>query len=275
MKSTIPDCCICTLIQSLVLIACAHGPWLVGLFSVTIRQALFIAPCSHTFHYKCIRPLLETHHPAFSCPLCRTYADLDEDVEVEPEPEATGKTKTNGLVDGDDDSAQEGPHPSVAAPGGVDVMASPKTPVVQPASLVVFQAERDAGAETEVEADGRGRSPRLGVPVDRVVSGGMDIGVLAGEDDDEDMVDLTHAQTHGLGLVHSEELQMQMPGALEDGRDLLLAMGRPAARGDSSEGEGRGGRNPTADEGVAVDELGGAMDDDVDGDGTIGGKRKR
>ncbi|KAF5354055.1 hypothetical protein D9756_006971 [Leucocoprinus leucothites] len=60
----IPDCCIC-------------------LFSVTIRQALFIAPCSHTFHYKCIRPILEAHHPSFTCPLCRTYADLDEDVEVD------------------------------------------------------------------------------------------------------------------------------------------------------------------------------------------------
>jgi hypothetical protein len=50
---------------------------------VTIRQALFIAPCSHTFHYKCIRPLIEAHHPSFSCPLCRTYADLEDDVEVE------------------------------------------------------------------------------------------------------------------------------------------------------------------------------------------------
>ncbi|KZV68396.1 SMAD/FHA domain-containing protein [Peniophora sp. CONT] len=63
-KSGFPDCCIC-------------------LFSVTIQQALFIAPCSHAFHYKCIRPLLEAHHPAFACPLCRTFADLEEDVEVD------------------------------------------------------------------------------------------------------------------------------------------------------------------------------------------------
>ncbi|KAI0316605.1 SMAD/FHA domain-containing protein, partial [Amylostereum chailletii] len=63
-KSGFSDCCIC-------------------LFSVTIQQALFIAPCSHAFHYKCIRPLLESHHPAFSCPLCRTYANLEEDVEVD------------------------------------------------------------------------------------------------------------------------------------------------------------------------------------------------
>ncbi|KAJ6478693.1 hypothetical protein DFH09DRAFT_1056231 [Mycena vulgaris] len=65
-NGSIPDCCIC-------------------LFPVSIRQALFIAPCSHAFHYKCLRPLLEAHHPAFSCPLCRTFADLEEDVEVEGE----------------------------------------------------------------------------------------------------------------------------------------------------------------------------------------------
>ena len=41
-------------------------------------------PCFYTFHYKCIKPLIEAHHPAFFCPLCRTYADLEEDVEVEP-----------------------------------------------------------------------------------------------------------------------------------------------------------------------------------------------
>ncbi|EPQ51198.1 SMAD/FHA domain-containing protein, partial [Gloeophyllum trabeum ATCC 11539] len=61
-KSGLSDCCIC-------------------LFGITIHQALFIAPCSHSFHYKCIRPLLDSHHPAFSCPVCRTYADLEEDVE--------------------------------------------------------------------------------------------------------------------------------------------------------------------------------------------------
>ena len=53
-----------------------------GLFAVSIRQALFIAPCS--FHFKRITPLIESHHLAFSCPLCRTYADLDEDDDVQP-----------------------------------------------------------------------------------------------------------------------------------------------------------------------------------------------
>ncbi|WVQ79686.1 hypothetical protein IAT38_001786 [Cryptococcus sp. DSM 104549] len=61
---SVTDCCIC-------------------LFSVTVCQSLFIAPCSHVFHYKCIRPLLLQHHPGFSCPLCRTFANLEEDVETE------------------------------------------------------------------------------------------------------------------------------------------------------------------------------------------------
>ncbi|ORX38295.1 hypothetical protein BD324DRAFT_347823 [Kockovaella imperatae] len=63
-KASVTDCCIC-------------------LFSVTVCQSLFIAPCSHVFHYKCIRPLLQQHYPGFSCPLCRTFANLEEDVEME------------------------------------------------------------------------------------------------------------------------------------------------------------------------------------------------
>ncbi|KAB5590807.1 E3 ubiquitin-protein ligase [Ceratobasidium theobromae] len=66
-KTSVADCCIC-------------------LFPVAILQSLFIAPCSHCFHYKCIRPLLVQHHPGFSCPLCRTFSDLEEDVEKEYAP---------------------------------------------------------------------------------------------------------------------------------------------------------------------------------------------
>ncbi|QRV95257.1 E3 ubiquitin-protein ligase DMA2 [Ceratobasidium sp. AG-Ba] len=66
-KTSVADCCIC-------------------LFPVAILQSLFIAPCSHCFHYKCIRPLLVQYHPGFSCPLCRTFADLEEDVEKEYPP---------------------------------------------------------------------------------------------------------------------------------------------------------------------------------------------
>lgn len=44
-------------------------------------QALFVAPCSHVWHYKCIRTLIYTKWPSFQCPNCRAYADLEADVD--------------------------------------------------------------------------------------------------------------------------------------------------------------------------------------------------
>ncbi|KAG0002239.1 hypothetical protein BGZ80_010117 [Entomortierella chlamydospora] len=58
------DCCIC-------------------LFRIASFQSLFVAPCSHVYHYKCIRPMLVSNHPGFLCPLCRTFADLEDPVEID------------------------------------------------------------------------------------------------------------------------------------------------------------------------------------------------
>lgn len=45
-------------------------------------QSLFVAPCSHVWHYKCIRPILNAPTwPNFLCPNCRAVADLEADVE--------------------------------------------------------------------------------------------------------------------------------------------------------------------------------------------------
>ncbi|KAH7100803.1 hypothetical protein BKA62DRAFT_234228 [Auriculariales sp. MPI-PUGE-AT-0066] len=71
--------------KAVVPVAASTGDCCICLFAVTVCQALFIAPCSHAFHYKCIRPLLTMHHPGFSCPLCRTFGDLNADVEIEIE----------------------------------------------------------------------------------------------------------------------------------------------------------------------------------------------
>ena len=109
-----------------------------GLFGVTIRQALFIAPCSHAFHYKCIRPLLEAHSLAFSCPLCRTFADLDEDVEVENEAE-------------DDDEELEAALAIGAIESRAELVENPE------------RNEREAGAETEVEGENCGGGSGSGI----------------------------------------------------------------------------------------------------------------
>ncbi|KAK7062719.1 hypothetical protein VNI00_000207 [Paramarasmius palmivorus] len=137
-----------------------------GLFGVTIRQALFIAPCSHAFHYKCIRPLLENHHPAFSCPLCRTFADLEEDVEIEIEYEeedlemleddgpltagpSNAKNALSSNANGQTDDGEDSGVEEVAA-----ALRSGMTgPSPQAEREREREREREAGAETEVEAD--------------------------------------------------------------------------------------------------------------------------
>ncbi|RCH78351.1 hypothetical protein CU098_000770, partial [Rhizopus stolonifer] len=53
----VEECCIC-------------------LYALAPFQALFVAPCSHSYHFKCIRPLFDSY-PGFQCPICRTYSDLD------------------------------------------------------------------------------------------------------------------------------------------------------------------------------------------------------
>ncbi|KAK2464070.1 hypothetical protein APHAL10511_003900 [Amanita phalloides] len=172
-KLQIPDCCIC-------------------LFSVTIRQALFIAPCSHAFHFKCIRPLIEAHHPAFSCPLCRTYADLEEDVEVDSaELEADAEVGTDADIEIDEASSgaqhkesdtnaartplqqlqredaemsdgSSAPHvppslPSVpVAPAAISIIAAPTgrlRPISENGLHLCSDRDREAGGETEVEPD--------------------------------------------------------------------------------------------------------------------------
>ncbi|KAJ3304041.1 hypothetical protein HDV03_003155 [Kappamyces sp. JEL0829] len=57
------DCCIC-----------------IG--AIAPYQALFIAPCSHCYHYKCVGYLV-VQSPMFQCPLCRQVANLTASVSSE------------------------------------------------------------------------------------------------------------------------------------------------------------------------------------------------
>src|SRR6185436_13826280 len=62
-------------------------------------QCLFVAPCSHTWHYKCIRSLLASpQYPIFICPNCRAAADLEAEVE---DPEEWEQLESE---DGDDEA---------------------------------------------------------------------------------------------------------------------------------------------------------------------------
>ncbi|KAJ1854902.1 hypothetical protein LPJ73_002406 [Coemansia sp. RSA 2703] len=60
----------------------ANSECCICLYQMVAFQALFVAPCSHCFHFKCVKPILFTS-TGFSCPLCRTYADLEASVTVD------------------------------------------------------------------------------------------------------------------------------------------------------------------------------------------------
>ncbi|KAH9877875.1 hypothetical protein J1614_003092 [Plenodomus biglobosus] len=69
------------------------------LMSIAPCQSLFVAPCSHVWHYKCIRPILNgPTWPNFLCPNCRAVADLEEDVE---EPDLDDWEEDAEQVDGE------------------------------------------------------------------------------------------------------------------------------------------------------------------------------
>ena len=194
-KSAMADCCICTSLLSSLKPNPDFAPP-PGLFAVAINQALFIAPCSHTFHYKCIRPLLDAHHPAFNCPLCRTFADLEEDVEVDIDPELD-------LI-ADEEGSDFPPKTAIELK---DEKGLPMTPGTVIVTSIRDRIEREAaedaigaGAETEVEHDlgsrmtriGGSRWQRLQMP------GAMTVDVTEADYEDESMANQSHSPSPDL-----------------------------------------------------------------------------
>lgn len=68
---------------------------------------MFVAPCSHVWHYKCIRPILNgPTWPNFLCPNCRAVADLEADVE---DPGEFEDWEEEPQTNGDSGSSAENP----------------------------------------------------------------------------------------------------------------------------------------------------------------------
>jgi E3 ubiquitin-protein ligase DMA1/2 len=191
-----------------------------GLFSVTIQQALFIAPCSHAFHYKCIRPLLEAHHPAFSCPLCRTFANLEEDVEVDA-----------ASIDFDDDVAEEEEEESPApAPAPAPAQEDAEMLILSP-NLGRERGERD-GAETEVEPEMLGVIGSLRrIPVPPSI---IDLAEGSDDDRDADMVDASNPEPPLPPLPEGEDLSPPPP---PPEREMLGARSASVSDAEDASGE--------------------------------------
>ncbi|KAG8407560.1 hypothetical protein J3459_015992 [Metarhizium acridum] len=80
--------------------------------SIAPCQSLFVAPCSHTWHFKCVRLLLTSpQYPIFVCPNCRAGADLEADVD---EPSEEWQQLEDGGMDADkkeSENSQSGESP--------------------------------------------------------------------------------------------------------------------------------------------------------------------
>ncbi|KAJ3010164.1 UNVERIFIED_CONTAM: hypothetical protein HDU68_002298 [Siphonaria sp. JEL0065] len=70
------DCCIC-------------------LSPLSPLQTLFLAPCSHCFHFRCVMPLLGSS-VMFQCPLCRQVANLEKGVGEDEESLFDGENGSGG-----------------------------------------------------------------------------------------------------------------------------------------------------------------------------------
>lgn len=106
-------------------------------------QCLFVAPCSHTWHYKCIRSLLTSaSYPIFICPNCRAAADLEAEVEDPEEWEQLDSDE--GAI-----AAQEG---ALLQPPSADPNNTPSAPrrsreSVRSARLLAAQQQQSQPAE--------------------------------------------------------------------------------------------------------------------------------
>ncbi|CCE63667.1 hypothetical protein TPHA_0F01840 [Tetrapisispora phaffii CBS 4417] len=64
-------------------------------------QAIFISPCSHSWHFHCIRRLVMMSYPQFVCPNCRSSCDLEASLESSSEDEGDMLIDDENNVDDD------------------------------------------------------------------------------------------------------------------------------------------------------------------------------
>lgn len=245
--AAVTDCCIC-------------------LFSVTVCQSLFIAPCSHVFHYKCIRPLLQKHHPAFSCPLCRTYADLEADVEEEEEAAELEAALSGGTESQADTGAASGscpapapgsdppPAPASAAPAPPETLLHEAQPGDQVPSLEVIQASPLVNNSTQPErsvlASPEGPSPATSSGHGRNHSFAPTI-APTGDDVPIISADGMHAMSNeDMEMVDAERDASSQAGPPPENYRPRNWLKRPSPTGDPPQNQGRA--LPTAEAGRAT-----------------------
>lgn len=139
-------------------------------------QALFVAPCSHVWHYKCVRNLIHgPNWPNFLCPNCRFVADLEADVEpAEEEEEEEEFEITQAIVEAEEsaDVDQSG-ETGVSSDDAVDSFAEP--------SANETQTQEDEEPQPQPPSDSQDQTIRLDTP-DRTTTANITDEELAGLD---------------------------------------------------------------------------------------------
>ena len=73
-------------------------------------QSLFVAPCAHVWHFKCIYPLLiGKRYPHFACPNCRAIWNLEAEVD---NPESDGEYEDAGQISSEANQSDSSEPPS-------------------------------------------------------------------------------------------------------------------------------------------------------------------
>ncbi|OUM54927.1 hypothetical protein BVG19_g4382 [[Candida] boidinii] len=71
------------------------SPCAICLSSIKPCQSVFVSSCSHSWHYKCIRPIIVKTYPQFLCPNCKAVCDMEEDLDDDTEEEEEDESDQN------------------------------------------------------------------------------------------------------------------------------------------------------------------------------------
>ncbi|KAJ2302678.1 hypothetical protein IWW54_005966 [Coemansia sp. RSA 2705] len=189
------------------------------LYQMVTFQALFLAPCSHCFHYKCVKPLLFTS-TGFNCPLCRTYADLEASVTV-------------------DENEMDVDARAPILPPSVQALQAPQAQQAS-AEQQAAAAAAAAAAEDAVRAAEAGAEPGAGGTASAeaprsIGEGSAAAAAAAAERDDANATPVPNEQANvdSFGTTPVSSMSSSLPGALHGDADAsLVAAG---AAGDDSD----------------------------------------
>ena len=234
------DCCICL---------CSISPF----------QALFVAPCSHCYHFKCVQPLLN-QGAMFLCPLCRQVANLAANVQEDELDEEEGEeleswTGVAQPSNGEGTFASNPQTPPAALNDAEpSMMAEPRQSQQQPDSASDSDRERTGFHGLAIPAEDvpdAGASGELGPELNNSISAiaMLDSDPVDANRDEEDLAprtSLRRSDTNGTHHLSSPETDGEDMMDVEEPEveEVDAERERKVLRPEEEQGDGEGGGGP-------------------------------